>query len=349
MPNKDFVDIQFRTRYTPQRAGFTLSPQCPVVMLGSCFSDNMAGRMRSCLWNASNPLGTLYNPLSIRNALELFLFEEHFIERFSDSLFTDSTGKCRSFSGDFRLAACNETEALGKAEKTRNLLRGTLQKAQALFITFGTSICYSLLPEKESTDATQRLERAREALLSATVANCHKLPPSRFERYRLTIAEITEIWILLCKKIRETYPQLQIVFTVSPVRHLKDGFVANSRSKAILQLAVEEICSQLEFCSYFPAYEILNDDLRDYRFYASDLAHPSEMAVDYIWEIFKETYLNEEGKALLKEGEKIVKGYRHRSLLMTTQEQAAYMEKMSRRLREFIARHPGLIAEIGQI
>ncbi|MDE6681796.1 MAG: GSCFA domain-containing protein, partial [Muribaculaceae bacterium] len=159
----------------------------------------------------------------------------------------------------------------------------------------------------------------------------------------LTIPEITGMWVELCRKIKESYPRLQIVFTVSPVRHLKDGFTANSRSKAILQLAVEEICNELEFCSYFPAYEILNDDLRDYRFYASDLAHPSEMAIDYIWEIFKETYLNEEGKALLKEGEKIVKGYGHRPLLMTAQEQAAYMEKMKQRFQDFLKRHPGMM------
>lgn len=325
-----------------------LSPEHPVVMLGSCFSDNIAARMRSCLWKASNPLGTLYNPLSINNSLELFLFEEQFGSRFVESLFTDSSGKCRSFLGDFRLAGCDEGEAVEKGERARLKLKDDLKEAEALFITFGTAICYSLHPGKEvgNTLESGARECSRENLLSNTVANCHKLPASKFERYRLKIPEITGMWVRLCKKIKETYPLLHVAFTVSPVRHLKDGFTENSRSKAILQLAVEEICSQLDFCSYFPAYEILNDDLRDYRFYASDLAHPSEMAVDYIWEIFKKTYLDEKGEAILKEGEKIVKGYRHRPLLMTPQEQSDYLEKMNQKFRHFIEKHPGMLREI---
>ena len=332
--------MQFRTIYTPERADFTLSPECPVVMLGSCFSDNMAQKMRSALWNASNPLGTLYNPLSIRNTLEIFLSEDSFKERFLHSLFKDNTGKHRSFLGDFRLAGCDGEEAFEKAEKARSILTESLKKAEALFITFGTSICYSLIYNKEESLSENSGNCSRERLLSATVANCHKLPASRFERYRLTEEEITEMWVDLCKKIKTRFPQLRIVFTVSPVRHLKDGFIANSRSKAILQLAIENICDRLDFCSYFPAYEILNDDLRDYRFYASDMAHPSQQAVDYIWEIFKETFVDEAGKSFIKEGEKIFKGLQHRPLLMTPQEEKAYRDLGRNRYEDFLKRHP---------
>ncbi len=108
---------------------------------------------------------------------------------------------------------------------------------------------------------------------------------------------------------------MRIVFTVSPVRHLKEGFAGNMRSKAVLLLAVEELCRRIDFCHYFPAYEIMNDDLRDYRFYASDLAHPSEEAADYIWDIFKATYLDESGIATLREGESLVRRLNHRPLI----------------------------------
>lgn len=335
--------MKFRTPYSPQRADFSLSPEHPVVMLGSCFSDNITERMREALWDASNPLGTLYNPLSIKKTLEIFLFENDLRKRFADSLFIDAQGKCRSFLGDFRLAADNVAGAIDKAEKARHTLLHRLNNAEALFITFGTSICYSLLPEKDPEDIGFSGNQSRKELLSATVANCHKLPASRFERYRLTPEEISKMWIDFCRKIRNAYPHLRIVFTVSPVRHLKDGFIANARSKAILLLAIEEICSELDYCSYFPAYEILNDDLRDYRFYASDLLHPSQQAVEYIWEIFKETYLDNNAISLLKEGENILKEMKHRPLLMNDQEQAMNRERIRQRYENFIESHPGML------
>lgn len=135
-----------------------------------------------------------------------------------------------------------------------------------------------------------------------------------FERRRLTIGEISALWSDLCNRLTTLYPNLNIIFTVSPVRHLKDGFEGNARSKATLHLAVEEICQASDKCFYFPAYEIVNDDLRDYRFYASDLAHPSDTAVEYIWEIFRQTYVDAEGERLLKEGNRRYKALNHRPI-----------------------------------
>ena len=334
----------FRTEYVPAKANFTLTPRRPVVMLGSCFSDNIASKMRDAIWDAVNPLGTLYNPVSIASSLETFLFSEDFEKRFGESLFQDSQGKWRSFFGDFRFAGNIREESFEKALAAKEELQSKLSKADALFITFGTSICYALCPECnegiESKGCYDRIEPnptpTRSDLISATVANCHKLPASRFEKYRLSIEDIAEIWIPICKRLKESFPQLRIVFTVSPVRHLKDGFVANNRSKSILLLAIEDICNRLNFCSYFPAYEILNDDLRDYRFYASDMAHPSEQAVDYIWEIFKKTYLDSEGMNLIKEGEKIMRMKNHRPLIATDREREQYSANTMLKYEDFI-------------
>ena len=132
-----------------------------------------------------------------------------------------------------------------------------------------------------------------------------------FRRRRVSVDEITSLWTDLCKKIKERFPDIRIIFTVSPVRHMKDGFQENTLSKATLHLAVEQICSNLDYCIYFPAYEIVCDDLRDYRFYATDLVHPSESAIEYIWEIFRKTFIDDKGNLILKEGNKRYKAMKH--------------------------------------
>lgn len=198
-----------------------------------------------------------------------------------------------------------------------------------MFITFGTSWCYFLADREDYV-----------------VANCHKQPQSLFRRERVNVAEIVKVWGEMVTMLKERYPQLEIVFTVSPVRHLKDGFVGNMRSKAVLLLAIEELCRSYEWCHYFPAYEIVNDDLRDYRFYASDLAHPSEEAVEYIWEVFRATYLDPSGEAILKEGESILRGWEHRPLPTSAREPSAQLlAKEEARLAAILRRHEALLLQ----
>lgn len=314
--------MKFRTEYTAGKAGFSLSPDYPVVMMGSCFAGNISSRMRDCLWNVVNPGGTLYNPFSIERVIRLLLFSEHADAVFSDSLF-QSSGKFHSWLFDSRLSAENVEDCHAEFVERGGLLDSILRKAKAMFVTFGTAWCYFLSDREDYV-----------------VANCHKQPSSMFRRRRLTVDEIVETWVRMAEMLKESYPQLEIVFTVSPVRHLKDGFAGNSHSKAILLLATEEICSRLEYCHYFPAYEIVTDDLRDYRFYASDLVHPSEEAVEYIWEKFRETYLDESGEAVLREGEKLLKAWRHRPLPDSTSTPSRdKIEREERRLEEIRLRH----------
>ena len=355
--------MKFRTEYLPVPSPFKLSPLQPVVMLGSCFSDNMLRRMRESLWNVVNPCGTLYNPLSIAFSLRTMLEieggergeqeegekrekhveQEDITERkkgadrtLKESLFRDAEGKVRSFLGDFRFVGNDEEEVLNKWRSASKVLQDTLKDAKALFITFGTAICYSLLSDNTPLPSA----RSREEIIASTVANCHKLPAARFERFRLSEEEIVAEWSNLCEELHLRYPELEIVFTVSPVRHLKDGFVGNMRSKAILLLAVERLCDELPYCSYFPAYEILNDDLRDYRFYDADLVHPSAQAVDYIRDIFCATYLDPSAMELLKKGEKIRKALLHRPLTSTPAEMGAWHDKVIHDYHEFLKINP---------
>lgn len=290
--------MQFRSEYKAEKGEFLLDVERPVVLLGSCFSENIAGRMRACLWLAENPLGTLYNPMSIARTLAVTLgIDCDSDSEFRSTLF-EGNGINHSWLFDSKLSSVNREECLQRFEEKRTALDTLLRQAEAIFVTFGTAWCYYLAEQKDYP-----------------VANCHKMPADMFTRRRLSVDEIVDCWGPLVGKLKARYPQLKIIFTVSPVRHVKDGLHGNQLSKATLQLAVEQLCTSIDYCSYFPAYEILMDDLRDYRFYASDLVHPSEQGVEYIWEKFKETYLDSAGEARLRAGEKECKRRSHRPII----------------------------------
>lgn len=288
--------MKFRTEYIPSKSGLTLDPSRPVALIGSCFADNMARKMRECQWEAFNGAGTLYNPISIAKVLDLILFDDDWEQNLKDSLF-ESEGYVHSWLFDSHFSRKSEEELVSTVGGMRISLRNLLEDARTLIVTFGTAWCY-FLDEKPDY----------------VVANCHKMPQSLFSRRRVSIETIVDVWTGLCKKLNEKYPNLKLIITVSPVRHLKDGFEGNSRSKAALLLAVEEICERVGDAIYFPAYEIVTDDLRDYRFYASDLVHPSDQAVEYIWEIFCKTFLDAKGENLLKDGSKAYKRMNHRPI-----------------------------------
>lgn len=275
--------MKFRTEYTPVKADFILDPSRPVVLAGSCFSQNIARKMQICGWTAVIPGGTLYNPSSIATAVELFADVDNGISRFEDSLF-QYNGLWNSSLFDSSFSAFDPADSIAEFKERQKLFLESIEEGETLIVTFGTSIAYRYLTTGQ------------------VVGNCHKLPSQYFEVFRLTQQEIILSWTTLLQNLRKRWPGLKIIFTVSPVRHLKNGFTGNSCSKALLLLAVESICTSQPGCSYFPSFEIMNDDLRDYRFYASDMVHPSEEAVEYIWDIFKSTYLNEEGLSLLDKG-----------------------------------------------
>ena len=285
--------MRFRTEYESVRSSLTLSPEKPVVMAGSCFTQNMARKMNDHLWKAVNPLGTLYNPFSIAFAIEMMADDDKGEAKFEKSLFEfNGIWNSRMFDSSFSSSYkedCIEEFLLRQKEFIEVITEG-----RVLILTFGTSICYYL----KETDLI--------------VGNCHKQPANLFYEKRMSIEEIVSLWNQVIEKLINVFPDIKIIFTVSPVRHLKNGFTGNSCSKAVLQLGIENICNDNANAYYFPAYEIMNDDLRDYRFYASDLVHPSEEGIEYIWEKFIETFLDESGRTLLKEGLKKAKASSHR-------------------------------------
>lgn len=290
--------MKFRTEYEAQPAGFRLDPGKPVLLVGSCFTDNISQRMQACGWKAQNPFGVLFNPLSIAVAIRYALAAE--AERqnpIKHSIF-ECTGVYHSWLCSSKKSGSSPEAVIRNINDSLISFRDTIKNCEALFVTFGTAWCYFLADQPDYV-----------------VANCHKQPQQIFTRRRAGIDEIVEIWRPLLESLRTFNPDLKIIFTVSPVRHLKDGFEGNARSKATLLLAVEKLCYMFGFCHYFPAFEVVNDDLRDYRFYASDLTHPSEQAVEYIWEKFLDTFIDNSGRELLRIGEKAMRRANHRPII----------------------------------
>lgn len=322
--------MRFRTEVISTPSPSPLDPERPVLLLGSCFSDNIGDRMRQCRWDARvNPCGVLYNPFSIARIIRLALGDADMARSVQTSLTTDR-GIWNSWLCDSGAASDSAATTAAKVTAGIGSLSSSLAEAGVLIVTFGTAWIYELADSP-----------------GYVVANCHKRPASSFARRRLSVQEIVDVWCGLLEDLALAYPRLKIIFTVSPVRHLKDGFEGNARSKAILLLACEELCARFRFAEYFPAYEIVTDDLRDYRFYATDLVHPSADAVEYVWEKFLDSYVTQPSRKILEEGEAITRALGHRPLIEGCRAAAEQMElhrlKTMERLGSFRRSHPGML------
>ena len=235
-----------------------------ILMLGSCFADEMGEQMhRRGLHVTSNPFGTLYNPLSIAQAINLQISES------SNLPMINHDGLWHSMAHHGAFSRPNKEDAEQAVRGSIEAMQNALAEATVVIVTFGSAWVYEMEGQ--------------------IVANCHKMPESYFTRRRLSVDEIVEAW----RPIVDRYPDKHWLFTVSPIRHIRDGLHENQLSKATLLMAVEQLASlggRSGGVSYFPSYEIVLDELRDYRFYADDLVHPSALAVNYIWERFTEVF-----------------------------------------------------------
>ncbi|MCM1369207.1 MAG: GSCFA domain-containing protein [Candidatus Amulumruptor caecigallinarius] len=314
--------MKFRTEYIPERFPFTLSIDRPVLAVGSCFSNNITQRMRQAAWNAQTPLGVLFNPLSIERALRMALFDSNAAADFTNSMFRIED-VYHSFLFDSSFSSVSKQKCIEHFGNSITTARELLERGNTLIVTFGTAWCYFLTGSEDEV-----------------VANCHKLPAANFVRRRVSPQEITALWKNMICDLKSRYPNIRIIFTVSPVRHVRDGLPENALSKAVLRLAVNELCSEFECCSYFPAYEILCDDLRDYRFYSSDLVHPSDTAVNYIWEIFKSCLPDDVARREIERGEKIVAKLSHRPIVSGTEAERIFAETTAAEAEQFRLRHP---------
>lgn len=231
-----------------------------ILSLGSCFADNIAAKLAECYFQiTANPFGTLYNPLSIAQALSLQDVPE----------LVEWGGLYHSMYHHGAFSSPDRLQTGQNIRRSIDCLQRAFAEASVVIITFGTAWVY----EQDGV----------------VVANCHKIPADRFTHRRLSAEEIVSAW----QPVLSAHSDKHFIFTVSPIRHIKDGLHENQLSKATLLLAVAQLAeNQSVSVDYFPSYEILIDELRDYRFYADDMLHPSSVAVNYIWERFVSTYMS---------------------------------------------------------
>lgn len=311
----------FQTQIDIPHSAVEIMYESRVMTLGSCFSDNIGRKMANAYFQTDiNPFGVLYNPVSILNSIELILQNKRFT---TEDLF-ENNSIWQSFSHSSLFSDISAEGCLNKIND--RLLASSLafQQTNFLLITFGTAWVFE---EKES---------------GSVVSNCHKLPANRFVRRRLSVDEIVSGYKALLLKLQALLPNLHIIFTVSPIRHFKDGAHENNLSKSTLLLAIAEIQEQFQQVHYFPAYEIQLDELRDYRFYASDMMHPSDVAVDYIWSRFSETYFSPETIQLMKELEQLNAGLSHRPQHPGSAEFLKFKESTEKKKTELVNKYPFL-------
>ena len=322
--------MELMTRIDIPASEWKMETGAKVLLVGSCFADEVGQRfVRGGFEAMVNPFGTLYNPASIAvNLLRALSEKEVELPRSSiipsvgasistwgtpvdrcgarrltgvgHTVFEDAEGRWHSWLHHSSFSSTDVVTVVERINSTTHRVADFLRGADVLIVTLGTAIIYRL---KET---------------GMLVANCHKQPDSLFVRERLNAYDIVDQWQMLLQLLESVNPNLKVIFTVSPIRHKRDGYHVNQISKGILLQAVDEIVNgQLpnSKCGYFPSYEIMMDELRDYRFYADDMIHPSEKAVEYIWQRFQDTYLDNKTKDAVAKATKEWRKSQHRNII----------------------------------
>ena len=291
-----------------------INPRDKICLLGSCFAGYMGNRMKRAGLDVSvNPFGVLYNPLSIETVCALLagkivLSDDCFVE-------ADSMWHCWWVDGSFSAA---EREACRAGiEMTVREQAERLKQLDCLFLTLGTNRYYEI------------------PSLRMVAGNCHKQPSSMFVERCSDVDQTTEALEQALTALWRVRPSLRVVFTVSPYRYAKYGFHESRLAKSVLLLAVDNLCRRYDLCSYFPAYEILLDELRDYRFYAEDMLHPSDVAVSYIWERFSEVYFSPSTQMFVQEREAVARALEHRLLHPESEAARTFQANTMRKIEQF--------------
>lgn len=288
--------------------------QSKTMTIGSCFAKSLSQKMEFYKFRSqANPFGVMFHPIAIENlllrAFKFELFEEKDIFFYEDLW--------HSYEVHSECSMPDKGQMLSSLNQKLREFRDGIASATHIVITLGTAWAY------------------RHSQSNVLVANCHKIPQQEFQKEILSVVDVFESLHRMRNFIRSINAYVRIIFTISPVRHLKDGFVENQRSKALLFTALHEYLQDakddLQF--YFPAYEVLMDELRDYRFYAEDMVHPSSQAIDFIWEKFKNAYIRESSYELMKEVSSIQSGLAHRPFNPDTEGHKMFMENLNERMK----------------
>ncbi|NLV53223.1 MAG: GSCFA domain-containing protein [Bacteroidales bacterium] len=286
--------MELMTHIDIPASDWKLSSGAKVLLVGSCFADEMGQKMQRGGFEVMvNPFGTLYNPASIAASLLRSLSEREYMMDSPELVRGEQDLVWHSWMHHSTFSSSEKEKLVAKMNKTMHIVADFLREADVLIVTLGTAFIY-------------RLKKT-----GALVANCHKQKDTLFTRERMSAYDIADQWQTLLMLLHSVNPQLKILFTVSPVRHKRDGFHANQISKGILLQAVDEMD-----VDYFPSYEIMMDELRDYRFYADDMIHPSARAVEYIWQRFQDVFFDNKTKDAVAKATKEWARLQHRNIIL---------------------------------
>lgn len=309
----DSISVNFRTniQLKPQRNQIDYG--ATLFLIGSCFSENISKKLSYYKFQTvSNPFGILFNPAAIETCLTNIINEKIYTEK--DVFQHNERWHC--FEAHSDLSANSKKALLENLNSAVTQANKQLINASHIIITLGTAWIYRFI----ETDII--------------VGNCHKIPQKKFLKELLSVEEVLASLENICTLLKDINPEVNIIFTVSPVRHLKDGFVENTQSKAHLLAAIHQLTNAKNKLFYFPSYEIMLDDLRDYRFYTSDMLHPNDTAIAYIWEQFKQVWIHEKSTFIMKEVATIQKGLAHKPFNPTSTQHQLFLENLKQKIAQ---------------
>jgi hypothetical protein len=307
--------MQFRTRIPISKTSNPIDYNSKIISIGSCFAENMAEKFDYFKFqNSTNPFGIIFNPVSIEKIITRVVKEEFYTEK--DVFFYNE--RWHSYQVHSDLSNSDRQELLERLNKAISETYKYLKQATHIIITYGTSWIY------RNTESEQ------------IVANCHKVPQRKFSKELLSVEVIQKSIQNTIDVIQVLNPNINFIFTISPVRHIKDGFAENQLSKSHLFAGLHQVLKthKTEFIAhnYFPSYEIMMDELRDYRFYAQDMLHPNQIAIDYIWKLFSENYISPESSTTMQEVDEIQKSLRHRSFNPESEQHQKFLAKLQQKI-----------------
>jgi hypothetical protein len=312
--------MDFHLEFSPKPFDVKINHQQNLLLIGSCFTEQIGTKLSNHKFSVlDNPNGILFNPVSISKSISSYIDNKQYNQ--SDLFYQNECWN--SWEHHSRFSKPGVAECLADINESQTKAHHFLKKADWLLITLGSAFVYEL-DNKE------------------VVANCHKVPTDKFVKRLLTAADVFTDLQKTIDKIVAFTPALKIIFTISPVRHLRDGFVENNRSKATLIQVVHQLIEKNNNCYYFPAYELIIDDLRDYRFFAEDMVHPNYAATNYVWEKFIATCIDEPSQQLMKEIAVIVAAKNHKPFNPTSEQHKKFLQTNLEKVKKIQQQFPYL-------
>ena len=316
--------MDFHAEFFPKAFPVKISHRNKLLLVGSCFTEQIGNKLSQHKFAVmENPNGILFNPVSISNAVISYttrkMYEENDLFHYNELW--------GSWQHHTKFSNIEKARALDAINHSQGKANGFIKETDWILLTLGSAFVYeNTVAENDDT-------------YKNVVANCHKVPADKFKRRLLDTAEIKNVLAAMMKAVKKINPAVNFIFTVSPVRHLREGFIENNRSKAALIQAVHSLTNDIDVF-YFPAYELVIDDLRDYRFYAEDMVHPNYAATNYVWEKFIATCIDEPSQQLMKEISVIVAAKNHKAFNPTSEQHKKFLQTNLEKVERLQQQYP---------